>query len=547
AAPSLYICLAAQQCPLRGNFLNKQRGVGSTTRLSYKVSTEQDIRRVNFNVPELIRIACEAVGRKECLSMVKIAEGSFNKIFRMTFDNSKSIIARIPSSRMFGSGASNIISSEVAVMSLASKMDVNTPRVIAWSKGCDDPVGSPYILMEDVEGVTLDNEWLEPETRGDPVVKLLQQVASGMQKMSNSQFSQIGSPYFLQDLPDSSNLLPPPTDFETASGVRIGPIADFLWWRPYHDEPHLDRGPWNTVEDFVMAAVRIERRALERHREDPSSLAYTRSSIKDFDEIEDLLSQVEAFAPHIQRVIEEEESPLLPKRMMEICLMHPDIRTQNIMVPALTPDNSLRRLSNPVFIDWQGTCTLPLAFQWYLPPLVEYKPRLFHQDDGRPVFTINSLKDLEWPEGIDELHPQHQALFRSEHEIATRNVLWNRWFYSQIEFTSVMTLTMQDPLRMLTQGILRACADGPTPLRMTLQRIELAWDMEFGRRLGPCPFSVPEPDLMDNRAARFTAARSKLVKRLKCSVDGLIEPENYEASMEELKCARAEWDEESCG
>ncbi|KAG6814683.1 hypothetical protein H0H93_012599, partial [Arthromyces matolae] len=142
---------------------------------------------------------------------------SFNKIFRMRFDNSKSIIARLPSSRMFGSGTSNIVSSEIATMSLASKSGIHTPRVISWSKskGCDNPVGWPYILMEDVDGVVLYREWLEPETRGKPVATLLTQVASSMRKMMSSEFSRIGSPYLLEDLPDSAlNLPPPATEFE---------------------------------------------------------------------------------------------------------------------------------------------------------------------------------------------------------------------------------------------------------------------------------------------------------------------------------------------
>ncbi|KAG6836456.1 hypothetical protein H0H93_007837, partial [Arthromyces matolae] len=256
----------------------------------YNEAQQQEIRRVNFNVSELVRIGCEAAGTNVCLSMDKIAEGSFNKVFRLNFDNSKSIIARLPSSRMFGSGTSNIISSEVATMSLASKSGIHTPRVLSWSKDCDNPVGWPYILMEDVDGTTLHDEWPQSETRGEPVVTLLTQVASSMQKMMSSNFSRIGSPYLVEDLPDSANS-PPATDFEIKNGVRIGPIADLLWWRCYHDEPHFDRGPWNTIEEYLKAAVRLERRAVERHRQDPSSLAYTKSSIQDLDEVEDLLSK----------------------------------------------------------------------------------------------------------------------------------------------------------------------------------------------------------------------------------------------------------------
>ncbi|KAG6814736.1 hypothetical protein H0H93_012438, partial [Arthromyces matolae] len=308
---------------------------------------------------------------------------------------------------MFGSGTSNIIASEVATMSLASKSGIHTPRVLSWRKDCDNPVGWPYILMEDVNGTTLYREWPQPETRGEPVATFLTQVASSMQKMMSSNFSRIGSPYFLEDLPDSAlNLLPPPaTDFEIENG------------------PHFDRGPWNTIEEYLKAAVRLERRAVQRHRQDPSSLAYTKSSIEDLDEVEYLLSKVEEIAPHMQHVIEH-ASPTMPKRLMQICFMHPDLLTQNIMVPTLTADNSnrLTRMLDPVFIDWQGTCALPLAMQWHTPPFVRYEARLFDVETGRPVLRMwYPFKEIALPKDFDQLDPEQQDMTREEHEIATRH------------------------------------------------------------------------------------------------------------------------------
>ncbi|CAA7260738.1 unnamed protein product [Cyclocybe aegerita] len=236
----------------------------------FNEAQQQEIRRVNFNVSELIRVACAAAGAGSCLSIQKIAEGSFNKIFRLRFDNSKSLVARLPSSHMFGSGVSWAVASEVATMTIArEKLNVHTPRVVAWSKESDtskDPVGWPYFLMEDVDGVSLDKEWFMPEMRGAPVAELLTQVGNDMHRMTVAPFSQLGSLYFPADLPSAPPLAAP---MVLEDQVRVGPIADPLWWRSYHDEPHLDRGPWDTLEDYINAAVRLEQRAVERHREDP--------------------------------------------------------------------------------------------------------------------------------------------------------------------------------------------------------------------------------------------------------------------------------------
>lgn len=59
---------------------------------------EQQLRERfrKFNVPELRRVAAESVGARVCVTMTKLAEGSFNKIFRLIMDNGKVAIARIP-------------------------------------------------------------------------------------------------------------------------------------------------------------------------------------------------------------------------------------------------------------------------------------------------------------------------------------------------------------------------------------------------------------------------------------------------------------------
>jgi hypothetical protein len=53
-------------------------------------------RYITFNVTELQRVAAESVGARSCTNMVKLAEGSFNKVFRLLMDNGKAVIARIP-------------------------------------------------------------------------------------------------------------------------------------------------------------------------------------------------------------------------------------------------------------------------------------------------------------------------------------------------------------------------------------------------------------------------------------------------------------------
>lgn len=49
-----------------------------------------------FNVVELQNLAAKAVGSDSCVSMTKLAEGGYNKVFRLLMNDGKTVLARIP-------------------------------------------------------------------------------------------------------------------------------------------------------------------------------------------------------------------------------------------------------------------------------------------------------------------------------------------------------------------------------------------------------------------------------------------------------------------
>lgn len=49
-----------------------------------------------FNVAELQNVAAKSIGATKCVAMIKLAEGSFNKTFRLTMDDGSTVIARVP-------------------------------------------------------------------------------------------------------------------------------------------------------------------------------------------------------------------------------------------------------------------------------------------------------------------------------------------------------------------------------------------------------------------------------------------------------------------
>lgn len=71
-----------------------------------------------FNILELQKIAIQASSSESCLSMEKIGEGSYNKSFKLTMDNGKTVVARIPNPN--AGPAYLTTASEVATMDFVS-------------------------------------------------------------------------------------------------------------------------------------------------------------------------------------------------------------------------------------------------------------------------------------------------------------------------------------------------------------------------------------------------------------------------------------------
>jgi hypothetical protein len=75
-------------------------------------------RYKKFNVSGLKRLAASASGAHSCVSITKLAEGGFNKVFRLSMDNGAVVIARIPNPNV--GQACRVIASEVATMDFVS-------------------------------------------------------------------------------------------------------------------------------------------------------------------------------------------------------------------------------------------------------------------------------------------------------------------------------------------------------------------------------------------------------------------------------------------
>lgn len=71
-----------------------------------------------FNVAELQRVAVKSVGSKSCASMIKLAEGQYNKVFQLVMNDGKVVIASLPNPNAGPSFYTT--ASEVATMEFVS-------------------------------------------------------------------------------------------------------------------------------------------------------------------------------------------------------------------------------------------------------------------------------------------------------------------------------------------------------------------------------------------------------------------------------------------
>lgn len=92
-----------------------------------------------FNVLELQRIAAGSTGANKCVAMTKLAEGSFNKTFRLKMDNGSTAIARIP--HPIAGPKYYTSASEVATMDFVRPIFMSS--TICWTSGLLSTTG-PY-------------------------------------------------------------------------------------------------------------------------------------------------------------------------------------------------------------------------------------------------------------------------------------------------------------------------------------------------------------------------------------------------------------------
>ncbi|KAL4761035.1 kinase-like domain-containing protein [Aspergillus foveolatus] len=315
-----------------------------------------------FDIPELQKVAASSVGASKCVGITKLAEGSFNKTFKLTMDNGMNAIARIP--HRIAGPRYYMTASEVATMKFArSIFQIPTPK-------------SEYIIMEEAAGVKLDYIWddLSLEQR----ITIMKDLTSLEKKMASVSFNSYGNLYY------ASEIIPGPSAAEVVGDVpadikntvmrrfAIGPVAERAYWNKECATMNLDRGPWKHPQDYTISLAHRELKSVTQYavpkpQDDPLVTSATQNSPSSHIS---LLHQHLKVAPYLHP---NDPAVVAPH------IWHTDLHAANIFVQ----DGCISSV-----IDGQGTWDAPLILQARHPRLIEYHGDIVLKAPA-------NLKDLE--------------------------------------------------------------------------------------------------------------------------------------------------------
>ncbi|MCJ1478981.1 Phosphotransferase enzyme [Lambiella insularis] len=458
-----------------------------------------------FNVQELQRIAAESVGAQCCVSITKLAEGGYNKVFRLVMDDCSVAIARLPNPN--AGPAQKTTASKVATMDFVrTVLNIAVPKVFAWSATANNPVEAEYIIMEEASGTQLEDVW-DSKTISDKtdIVKGLVEIEK---KLLSVSFTRYGNIYFASDaFPDCEPAKVVGNISAELKGVvekrfTIGPVVDRDFWNGKRASMAIDKGSWKSPQDYLRAIA-------DREIAWISSFAVPKPPKDIFvaSEAQNSLSSHISLYKMFLRTIPY----LLPKnkKLSGSTLWHWDIHSANLFVEG----NRITSL-----IDWQDTWAGPLFLQFRHPKLVDY--------NGKVLLKLP--ENYESLEGDEKARTRKQVeksivLYTYETETDTNNPL----------LSEILRIHHGRSRRETVQFAANTWDGDIIPFRQCLIRLERDWD-ELGFD-SPCPIQFTEEELQAhyrdgegwNERADFWDSLAGLVSR-----DGWTSNATYDQALE---------------
>ncbi|KAE8337770.1 hypothetical protein BDV24DRAFT_154051 [Aspergillus arachidicola] len=460
-------------------------------------------RYVKFELQELLGIAASVVAAQSCARVLKTSEGQYNKVFLLTMDNGREIVAKLPNPN---AGRPHFTTaSEVATMDfLRNVLNLPVPQVYAWSsRVTGNPVGAEYILMEKQTGVMLSDVW--GSLNGKQRAQLVLHVVDFEKTLAATKFNGFGS--FGKEVQSTK--------------FAIGPTnhrAFFDFGRGLLD---IDRGPWTSAVEFATAVAKRE-------------IATVKSELKYPLMPEGLFYGPRQYQPIAAKKLSTLHNYLkvapytLPENSATHAsvLWHGDLNLQNIFVDPKEPTRILG------IIDWQPVSLSPLFTQATRPAFLEYNGPL-----------PETLDKVRLPENFESLNPAEQQKAKALHQAQTLHNL----YLARTRQINPVVFEGQKTLRHQVSVIpgLTIMDYGPC-LNSLLRDIQKEWPSIVGKGLDeassiPCPLQfsaheVQEQERDEELWAQGVGLMEEFTGDTGCFKhwDGRVNEQDYDLSRKQL-------------
>ncbi|GBC01182.1 hypothetical protein RclHR1_00410009 [Rhizophagus clarus] len=192
---------------------------------------------LEYDLEGLKKSASNVFG-KTCISVKKLGEGGFHKVFTLKMEDNKEYIGRIA----FPDYPYWKTESEVAVMKyVKEKTSIRVPEVYHYESNKENLVGQEYIIMEKLPGISLSDVWDDYDLNEKK--KILLQVIDIQCTLKNQRFSKIGGIFYDNNIKD----------------FIIGQVTEETFFSEKRSElKNIKRGPFDNTFDYIIAAIEKE-------------------------------------------------------------------------------------------------------------------------------------------------------------------------------------------------------------------------------------------------------------------------------------------------
>ncbi|CAN3375921.1 hypothetical protein DIURU_003131 [Diutina rugosa] len=351
---------------------------------------------------------------RQAKQISSIHEGKHHHVYKIDFDGTDtSLVLRVPYKLESDAAIARKIKSEAAVLDfLHTKAQLNVPRLVAYAPDAQNPVGSPFTLMEYVSGDLLMKQWNPlaeaSDNVNDDLKRVIDPISDFQAQVNKYTFTKYGSLYFADDV-DPEHATDEPaytgeTDDNLVNRWKIGPSIEQSYAKNKRLLPAETikqfAGPWprDSPDAIISDLAQLE---LENARQRLARVAANAGGDANKDLLREQIKTFENFAKVAPKLI----NPHSPS------IMHVDEQFQpRLYLPDLDPLNVIDGPNGLVFIDFEYAVIKPFLYQQY-PQFITY--------DGDKIYDLEN-EIPEWDQ-LDELDQGH---FKFMHYKTRNQHLW---------------------------------------------------------------------------------------------------------------------------